>query len=557
MSNRGKSRFAVWLANLAWFLSCLPGWIAFVSATHHVERTQARVLRRILRRNASTEFGRRHGFGTIRSPAEFKSVPLTEYEDYADAVNRVMVGAAGVLTADPVQALMPTSGSTQATKLIPYTASLRREFRAAIDAWVGSVYLAHPSLLGGKHYWSISPTTRCPVTAAGSSVPVGFGDDAEYLGRLQRRMSRTLFAVPVEVARVTDQRSFEYLTLLFLLRERNLRLISVWHPSFLTVLVRAIPANLASIVRDLETGVISEDLEVGDELRCELNSKLEPDKVRAQELKGVDLDRYDFPRRFWPALRLISCWTEGRSEPWVSDLRRWFPESEIQGKGLTATEGIVSLPFGAEGKKVCAVGSHFLEFIDEHGGQVKNAWELKDGRSYSVVLTTSGGLYRYRLHDLVRVTGFHNKAPCLEFISRDNLVSDLVGEKLNACHVEACLRAVEECLHIRFTFAMVAPGLGHEGVGYALYLQLPTSSFVDPAVIGAAVENRLRGNYHYQHARRLGQLLPLRVVSLEGDAMAVYRRCMMEKGMKAGDIKVTPLSKDSGWSFVFGGAQMS
>lgn len=46
-------------------------------------------------------------------------------------------------------------------------------------------------------------------------------------------------------------------------------------------------------------------------------------------------------------------------------------------------------------------------------------------------MPTDGGLYRYRLHDLVRVTGFYNQAPCLEFLGRDSLVSDNRGGVTN------------------------------------------------------------------------------------------------------------------------------
>ena len=60
--------------------------------------------------------------------------------------------------ADPdVERLVPTSGSTAAAKLVPFTADLRGEFTTAIDAWLVDLFMARPALMGGPAYWSISP----------------------------------------------------------------------------------------------------------------------------------------------------------------------------------------------------------------------------------------------------------------------------------------------------------------------------------------------------------------------------------------------------------------
>jgi len=545
--NRVWHTLRVLSANLLWFLSCVPGWMIFLWATRSVRRAQTVVLSGILRRNAETEIGAVHRFGSIRGPEEFRSVPLSEYEDYVAAIERTKAGHPSVLTCDPVELLQPTSGSTAATKLIPYTASLRKEFRAAIDPWIASLYLSHPALLLGRHYWSISPTTPWR-TESPAKVRVGFADDAEYLGRIQRLLSRTLFAIPSEIARIADPDTFEYLTLLFLLREKNLRVISVWHPSFLTLLTAAARKRLPSIVRDIESGALADDVTLSPGLRAVFSSRIFSNPARAKELRQLDTAQPDFPGRLWPHLRVISCWTDGRSEPWVAELVRQFPRAEIQGKGLTATEGIVSFPIGRQGRRVCAIRSHFLEFVDTGTGDVRRAWEIRPHRLYSVVLSTGGGLYRYRLHDLVKVKGYFNRAPCLEFLSRDNLVSDVVGEKLNGKHVEESIRRVEESCGARFAFAMLAPCPARQTVGYVFIVQAQVGKDVDYRRAGILLESELSRNFHYRHARERSQLQPLRVFRVEGDAGAAYRRFLVQKGAKAGDVKFGALSFDAGWA---------
>lgn len=544
----------VFLANLAWLLASLPGWLAFQFAARRVRHAQLSLLARILRQNAATAFGRAHGFAALRTPEAFAALPLCDYEDCAPAVAAIQDGRDAVLTAGPVRRLQPTSGSTAATKLIPFTRSLQAQFQAAIDPWIASLYLGRPALLFGRHYWSISPSTPC-AAAPDSKVPVGFADDAEYLGPLQRLLARLLFAVPPELAHVASPEAFEHLTLLFLLRAKNLRLISVWHPSFLTALLGALPRRLPALLRDLAAGTLDASLDLPPALRRACAARLAPAPARAAELARLDPAAPGFLQSLWPSLRLISCWTEGRAEPWLSELARAFPRAVIQGKGLTATEGIVSFPLGASGRNVCAVRSHYFEFLDPATGRVHPAWDLAAGREYAVILTTGGGLYRYRLHDRVRVTGFYHQAPCLAFLGRDNLASDQVGEKLNALHVEACLRAVERESGAPFRFALLAPVPGGPRAGYALYLLPAPGAPPAGARLAARLEAELCRNYHYQHARRLGQLEPVRIVPAPPDAALRYRRHLMQRGMKAGDIKFQALSPDPSWSAVFTGSR--
>ena len=479
-------------------------------------------------------------------------MPLTEYEDYRGAMEAIRATGKSPLANEPVLRLLPTSGSTGAEKLIPYTQTLLRQFKQATDPWIAGLYLLRPGIFLGRHYWSLSPATRIGDTRP-SAVPVGFGDDADYLSRFQRRMARRLFVVPFEITQVQDADAFEYLTLLYLLRERNLRLMSIWHPSFLTILLDRLATHHDSLTASIQTGRILAPLEIPASLRETLERHLTPDSARADELSRIRWDNPAFPVQVWPHMRIISCWTEGHSGPWVDRLAANFPTVLIQGKGLTATEGIISIPLGRTGRRVCAVCSHYFEFIETGTGRIRRAWELEEGRSYSVVLTAGNGFTRYCLHDIVAVTGFFRQAPCFAFAGRDNAVSDRVGEKLHLTHVEEILRAVELRYAMRFRFAMLAPATEDSACRYVLYVQTPDGAIPDWNDLAALVETELSRNYHYLHARRHGQLQPLRVFVIEGDAFLAYRTRLLEQGVKAGDIKDLALSAKSGWDSAFKG----
>jgi hypothetical protein len=109
-------------------------------------------------------------------------------------------------------------------------------------------------------------------------------------------------------------------------------------------------------------------------------------------------------RALWPGLALISCWCDGPSAAFLPALRRWFPGVALQPKGLLATEGVVSFPWGTpDAGAVPAITSHFLEFIDLSRPASAPALvsDLTPGGRYSPLLTTAGGLYRYHLKDVV------------------------------------------------------------------------------------------------------------------------------------------------------------
>jgi hypothetical protein len=542
------SRLLVYLANLLWLVSCLGAWARFLLALRRPAQTQRRLLRRLLRAHRDAAFGRRHGFATIASPAEFSArVPLADYADFAADIAALAAGAPAALTATPVRLLQPTSGSSGSPKLIPYTAALRREFQAAIGPWLAWLYLAHPRLLGGRQYWSLSPNT--PPPAAPNAAPwaprIGFADDTEYLGAGARFLARQLLATPPELARVADPESFTQLTLLYLVGERELRLISVWHPSFLTLLLEALPRHLPAIVATLEHGQLAPELTLPPPLREALQRRFRADPRRAAELRRLGGE--PGPALFqhlWPRLAVISCWTDGRVEPWLGRLRTWFPAATIHPKGLVATEGVVSLPTGCGRLRPAALCSHYLEFVEPATGTVRRLHELTAGETYSVVLTTGGGLWRYRLHDLVQVTGLCHRTPCFAFVGKDNGVVDLVGEKLAESHAAEALASAEAATGLRPEFAMLfaeAPESDGEAAGYVLVLELPPGFLSgDAARFAAAVEAGLGHNYHYAHARRLGQLQPL-CPHLVSHALARYRAMLTARGMKAGDLKVPAL----------------
>jgi hypothetical protein len=526
------------VVNVIWGASSVPSWTRYRRALQAPAATQERVLLSCLRRNSDTAVGREHGFNSIRSVAEYQSrVPPVSYDDMAPLVHRAARGEAQVLTRTPLERVVPTSGSTAAAKLVPFTADLRGEFTTAIDAWLIDLFMKRPALMGGPAYWSISPAPSSACGFDGSAVPVGFDSDSRYLGGARQVLARSVLAVPDAVARLRNVEAFRYLTALFLVRARDLRLMSVWHPSFLEGLLDCIDMHRDRLIHDVDRGSMSPPAPADNatDVRARLAPLLAPDPARAAELRMAGGHAVDI----WPHLSLISCWADGPARAAAAVLARRCEGIAIQPKGLLATEAVVTIPF--EGRHPVAICSHFFEFV-EPDGHVRLVHELKRGAEYTLLLTTGGGLYRYKLCDRVVVDDFVHDTPSLRFLGRDDRVSDLFGEKLSDGFVAGVLDQLFTGAPPRF--AMQAPDRTAAGVAYTLFV---ASDGPPESDLAARLERALRLNPQYAWCVDLGQLGPARVARVGSGAMSAFIGACVAGGQRLGDVKPVSLSTATGW----------
>lgn len=533
-----------------WWCCAAPAARRFARATQQPERTQRDLLAGLLRRNAGTEFGRAHGFASLRSVEEFQAaVPARDYAGFQPWMDAAIAGRPDVLTPGKPLAFLPTSGTQSGAKLIPWTAALKGEFQAALGPWVHGFMRQQPAAWRGSVYWSLSPPLW-PQQRTGGGIPVGFDSDAAYLPAFLQLLLGAAFAVPAAVAALREPEAWRYATLLHLLGSADLSLVSVWSPTFLSSLLEPLPAWWPALLRDLENGTFTPPAGDGSAL-CGMPGPRGGAR-RAQALRGLACaGGRPALERIWPRLAAISCWTDAAARGPARELARLFPQARVVGKGLVATEGVVSFPWPDAEAPALALTSHFFEFVDA-AGRAHPAWDLRHGQCYAVLLTTGGGLYRYRLHDRIRVAGFHHACPLLEFLGRDGVTCDLCGEKLTEPLVRECLGRVARELGQEWPFALLAPAASGRRPGYTLFIASVTP--VDTALIARAVDAGLGENVHYAHARRIEQLAPLEVVVLRGDAAWAWARfhaTQAARGRRLGDIKPTTLDCGAGWQLVF------
>ncbi|ATB29385.1 GH3 auxin-responsive promoter family protein [Melittangium boletus] len=528
--------------------------LRFHRALARPERAQAGCLSRVLAAVQGTAQAERvRGFPRVRTAREFQdAVPLATPDSVLADIEALKAGAPRVLTREPLLRFEPSGGSSGASKYIPVTRGLLSEFHHGLAPMLFDVLHARPAVRAGPSYWSISPIGRKQGRTPGGT-PVGSVEDSAYFPRPLQPLLARVFAVPGAVALLPDVESCRYVTLWFLVARADLAFLSVWNPSFLSLLMDALERHGERLAEDLERGVcrppVPDSVEVKEALS---RMRFTPQPERARVLReALRLDARGSV--LWPRLALLSMWTDAQAAHAVDAARRHFPGVEVQGKGLLATEGVVTLPLFAAPAPVLAVRSHFFEFVDpEHpGARPRLAHELETGRTYSVVMSTSGGLLRYQLGDLVRVEGFHRATPCLRFLGRADSVCDLVGEKLAATRVSHVLAATLPGLFgQRPAFAMMAPEwMASAPPAYRLFLDTdaPETRLEEAA---HALENVLCEGFHYRYARELGQLGPLRVLRVTDGVRRYEARCIA-LGQRAGDIKPADLHRQPGWTAWF------
>jgi hypothetical protein len=170
---------------------------------------------------------------------------------------------------------------------------------------------------------------------------------------------------------------------------------------------------------------------------------------------------------------------------------------------------------------VLDVTSHHFEFIPESEIDQTNpvtlcAHEVKEGGQYYILPTTSFGLYRYHIHDLVRVTGFYNQTPLVEFLSKGAHFANITGEKLSEYHVTKAMEDVLRDTDQSLTSYSLAPCWDDDIPYYGLFVE--RGDFMNSSQareLARALDQRLQeSNVEYESKRSSQRLGSIRVEML-------------------------------------------
>lgn len=467
-------------------------WRRLERALESPRQTQLKTLKRLLRQARLAE--------PIADYERFKKLPLQSYDELEPRIQTAIDTGQHWLSRRKPFTHEPTSGSSGAKKLIPYTPALIRSFTHMFLCWAHDLLRYGPGFGGGRIYFSVSPQFH--------DTDYGLSDDSEYLSGPTAWIFRRFTLVPAAVKSLREPEDFLRVVSAHLLSADDLEVISVWSPSFLLSLLDYIQDHALELSKALQQGTVSGGGKV---------FKLVP--VREAKIEALQTVTLNYPQLF-PGLRLISCWGSHNAAVGWRELQARFPGVLVQAKGLLATEAPITIPSQKYNTFLPLLDEVFFEFIAEDG-KIHLLDALKTDETYELVLTQASGLLRYRLGDLVKVTGRVKNTPCFDFVSRAGSVSDLVGEKLSEGFIAGIAAQFAGC------YFCLVPDL--DSRRYLLFADAPLDM--------ALFETELMASPHYHNARKLNQLAPLELYVQPELASLIKVFYVEHRRMRLGDIK--------------------
>lgn len=534
-----------------------PTAIQFMLAARAPRRHQTKQLRELVSRNAQTEFGRAHGFSEIKDFDAYRAkVPLMSSKALRPWVERMQRGESRLLTVEDPVFYGRSTGTSGTPKEIPINDTYRADFQRSVMTAMWFCYWRVPEAFSKKLLYFVAD--RCvDKTALGIEI----GNISGYNFTKMPEQVRSIYAWPYELVEVQDLPTRTYLALHIAVLE-EVSLIAGIFPTGVLLVLRALETQAADLALHIGQGTYPDWLELTDEQRSFFSKYLRKDpEVAARMQRVADAPIDQKVSIALPDLRAIFCWKSSTAGLYIPELQeRVGPNVEIFDTVYSATEGWCSVPVGEdEDGGPVALTSHIYEFIEEdvvdavdadveklQGVETRLVDELIDGERYYIVVTTSAGLYRYFLGDLLEVCGHWRGLPRIKFVRKYGASYNLVGEKLEESHVNDAMKEALAEVSARAVWFAMLPVFGDEP-RYDVFIEFGDEQ-EDPerlARFARALHVHLeRVNFSWEEFTVVGTLEPMKVSQVKHGTYDDYLARWEASGRSLGQLKISHLLTD-------------
>jgi len=328
--------------------------------------TQKEVLYRLLAKAASTEWGLKYGYSSITSVKEFQSrIPVQTYEDIIPYVERLKRGEVNLLWPGEIKWFAKSSGTTSTkSKFIPMSRESLEDchFRAAKD--ILAIY--------ARNYPETRIFTGKALTLGGSHKVTQFSNDSLY-GDLSAILIENAPSW-VEIIRTPSQK-------IALIEdfEKKLEMITRTTVGENVTSLSGVPSWYLTLIRHIlaQTGK-SNLVEVWPNLEVFFHGGISFTPYREIYKSLIPGDRMHYMETYNASEGFFGI----QDDPKKSDM-------------------LLMLDYGI-----------FYEFIpsarmDEDSPPVFTIGEIEEGVNYAMVISTTGGLWRYMIGDTITFTSVH------------------------------------------------------------------------------------------------------------------------------------------------------
>ncbi|CAN1763405.1 Indole-3-acetic acid-amido synthetase GH3.3 [Linum perenne] len=215
-----------------------------------------------------------------------------------------------------------------------------------------------------------------------------------------------------------------------IMREQVLRFGAVFASGLLKA-IRFLQLNWEELAHDIRTGT--------------LNSKLADFIV--SECSDANWER--IVRRIWPNTKYVDVIVTGAMAQYIPTLEYYTGGLPMACTMYASSESY----FGLNLNPMCKPSEvsytlmpnmcyyEFMPHSEAEDNQLVDLADVEVGKEYELIITTYAGLCRYRVGDILRVTGFHNAAPQFRFIRRKNVLLSIDSDKTDESELQ---RAIED-----------------------------------------------------------------------------------------------------------------
>ncbi|HHU84137.1 MAG TPA: GH3 auxin-responsive promoter family protein [Clostridiales bacterium] len=523
--------------------------------TTEAKATQAAILRKLMKKNANTVIGKKYDFANINNVREYQDkVPLSEYSDYHDYLQRMIQGETNLILAEKPKRYIPTSGSSGAPKIFPVSK------KAAWD--IQCMGFCGPLGCTALHYEKLDkklPTMFGMLSFALVRTPmpnneICCGISAHPLLKL-RRFAKYFTTTPDELLFTQEPAKidFHYAVLRFALPNRDVSYLGSIIITGVLAEFRYIEENWEMLCDDIEKGTINESIRMPDDLRKKLLKRLKPDPKRAEELRVEFRKGFDTPiaKRIWPKLSWMYGMMGGNLAVYIEKLKKYTGDVPIHNMGYGASECLMAIPVELDAPDaVLLPRSAFFEFLPidaPDGTRPLLLHEVKEGELYEVILTNFSGLYRYQIYDVVKVTGFHNNSPKVQFMYRANLVLNISVEKTTQPMIDEAVRKTASEMGVELSAWCEYADYDSPKPRYMMLLE-PITEF-DADMLNEFAkrfdENIMSINPFYAKWRKLNTIDQTAAKILQKGTFEGYRQMRIDKGGNPNQMKpVTLINTD-------------
>lgn len=539
------------ISNIGVFL----GNIVFKGFNHFTSvpmETQQKTLEKIIARNKDCELGKKYDFASIRTLRDFQDkVPLSTFEDYLPLIDRMVENnEENIITGSKIIRYCSSSGSVGKPKLQPKTArdlfNMQSMGFAATPACAANYFKE-------KGIYKSLPAQMGPLLISLNGHPLKNGMRCNGAGQIPFTYLKPLLpfftTTPIDILYPEDEENtnIQYFQLRFSLVNKNVTYLGSLVITLLSTMFEYLEGNWEMICNDIEKGTIDPSVKCPASLREKYEKKLKPDPKRAAELraefqKGFETD-VPIAKRIWPKL----CWGYGMISStlsvYVEKLQRYIGDLPMHNMGYAASEGFMAMPVSLNvNDYVLLPRSIIYEFLPvdaPEGTRPLLMNEIEVGKDYEIIVTNFSGLYRYRILDIVHVTGMHNKTPKIEFLYRSNMGLNAANEKTTTQMLDFVAENLEREFGIDFKGYSFYSDTDGEVPRYVMLCD--TSSelpLTDKENFEAAMDRLFREcNEKYDKYRRWGMLREPVIYKLENGSYDAYKASLVAQGRVLNQIK--------------------